>query len=415
MNRFVLPLVLGVLASSTATAFAGDIQSATWNPGTGSATTLVDGGSPVFIDTVASHGYVEVVTDYATPTTDVVVAYALDFDGGGVTWAESGSTRYHTLDETLVSYEPYGAGTRVTAKIPMVNALSFHPALIDADQKFYVYVGRPGVMTVNPTTGVLGEDDLGVYQANTDMLAHTIVPDDESIVEGVRTPGDVELTVLLDDVVSSDLEYTLSFSGDARLLDALTLPSTVTVLAGDSRATALIAFDPSAALAYPSERATLTVMATSTLGTINSFIRFGGILFDAEPGLPAGTVTDDDCYPTTVPAQQPPASVPTTACGKCVKTSVAVTCPRGWTAGTTTDRIFYYQFKCEDDGTCTVGTSTVNMVATTVSTWTQSCSIPIGLVLRAHQTAFKAKKGHQCCYSIAPSSSVKTYTLPDCT
>lgn len=403
--------IVGTVALA-ANAMAADIQSATWVPGTGSPTALVDGGAPVALTTVVSQGKVVVVTDYASPVTQVNVAYAIDYDADDA-WAESGTTRYHTLNDALISYAAQGSGTRVTAVIPMVNEPGFHPALIDADQKLYVYVGRPGVMTINPTSGVTGADDTALYQVNTDQPTHTIIPDDASHITGVMKRGNVEFTIELDHVVESDLTYSLSYTGPSGLMAALTLPTSVTVPVGSCRAIATITLTPTNSPDYPTGISILDISATSSLGTIQSLIRFGGILFDADPPLSAQVDEDEDCTPSTVPAQQPPANTGP-PCGKCVKTSATPSCPHNLPSQSTGDYIWYFKFKCEDDGTCTYATTQVQMAASTVTTYIQACDIPRGLVLRAHQTAFKAKTGHQCCFTVVPSSTVNVYSIPDC-
>jgi hypothetical protein len=404
--------IMAILAVAAAGVEAGEIVTAEWQPGNGVAATLIDGSS-VSIDTAITKGKVEVVVDFATPVATAVIAYALNTYEEDV-WYESGTTRYFTLSDEYISYEPFGGGTRVTAVIPMVNELAFLPAHDGYDQVLHVYAGVAGTMTVDPEDGVTNEEDHAEYAVETSLPALTIVPDDDHHFDGVLAAKTVTMWIVRGSAPSSDETFSLSFDGPDGLLDALELPTSATILKDEHAVAVSVPFDPLQTRAYPGASVlTMTATSGSEVATVN-------VAFSAMLTIPFGAsgflfgIFDDDCTPTTVPAQQPPGGTKS-GCGKCVGYHATPPCPEGFTAADNgTDWLWYYPYKCEWFGSCTVTTSTVTMNGVTVSVTTRNCKIPPAAVFPVTFSYQRATDGHQCCVSYAASATARVWTLPDC-
>ena len=126
--------------SETSPPTTGVILSATWTPGTGPPTPIVDGAEVEF-DTALSRGVVTLVAEYPGTVSDPTIAFALQYGPGR--FAEAGRDRYFRLDAGLIESVSTGPSTVVTAVIPMVSFPTLMPdSLGDNGQTLLVWIGQ---------------------------------------------------------------------------------------------------------------------------------------------------------------------------------------------------------------------------------------------------------------------------------
>jgi hypothetical protein len=397
-----------------APAQSATIESAEWIPGTGVKAALST-ESVAVIDSAVSYGRVEL--SVTSPIgMKLVVAYGLDYDG--TNWYEAGSARYLALSDEFISETRIDAETkRARVVLPMHSGLTFHPDLLSV-QTLHVHVGASDAMVVTDLA-VVGATASAAYGVQTTLPKYSIIPDLDSFRAGIVREGPISFVVMRDNDGPAET-FALSYFGKPELLAAVAFPESVVMPAGQHVVEVTGTYAPLSTLNWSGRPGSLVVRATTSDGKIASetSMPFMGMLMAAASETPevASKGWYDKCNPTTVPATQPPAGVPASDCGKCVGLWATPPCPQGLT--TSGEYIWYNRYTCSGWGSCTVTTTTVSQVGSTVTVTTRSCTPQregLGLLIPAHTDPFLARTGHQCCYSIAPSTTIAVYTLPNCT
>ncbi|MCK6446013.1 MAG: hypothetical protein L6Q99_06430 [Planctomycetes bacterium] len=371
------------------------------------------------LDTAAATGNIVALATLAGVGANPVVAYAIEFEASPTAWFEvAPKESYFGAEPARVRSRVLGANTGVSATIPMIDTVYFIPNMVEV-QVLHVWVGRSGTMSVDPANGVTGAELHSTYRVHTSLPAWTVVPDRRSVEGGIDRPGAVTVSLFRAAALDYDETYTVTLAGNARVLETLSGPSTVTILAKRHEAALEWIFDPTATQEWPRSAAQVGVTFTSASGSVTSNLNFSGAQllgeFDFEPGCcEVEPTANKDCIPSSVLGPQP--TIPE-KCGKCVKLSVTPECPPD-SPGSSGSYLWYYPYQCPSgESTCTVTSHTGTYAGTDCSQYNKNCKPDGGLLAHLFPATVGsqvAKHGHQCCFTCTPSTVLHSYTFPTC-
>ncbi len=385
------------------------IPSCEWQPTCGTMVPL-SAASPTHLTSVLGGGIMEIRVRYPQGMAgNPMIAYSVNYGGGA--WYEEGTTKYFTLDSSLMMSQVRSGFQHVTVRLPL--RIAGYPDLnpnTETVQTVQIWAGRSTSMTVNPTSGVSGHNATKSYGITSEYPAATVVPDYRGVVFGVDRGGSLTCRVAIKDTVETNTVFDISFTATPGLDEAITVPATVTIGPEQHYEDFNIVFDPTQSRHWPGIDSRLTLTLTGGDMSISTGMSFNAQQSSDLPGVgEPGEIEDWDKCSRHTSILAPSAYK---KCGECAAPGPgAAPCTAG------SSQIAYSPYACSfawDE--CIISTKTfMGEIGTTVIN-TEDCwfwYVPSPGEIGTVWPVYYVKGKRQCC-TLSPTGTFGSVDLPDC-